>query len=173
MSDSRLERSLAAILATDVAGYSRLMGSNEEATLARLNTLNKAVIVPAIEEFRGRIVKTMGDGLLAEFVSAVDAVRAAVKIQRGTPAEHRRARRHLRLADRARLCPRGGELHLRRSRRSLAQEHRPPRAHLPRAPGWRRARSSARPADPARTGQQHVHGRAVRCERQVRQSRRV
>ena len=84
MSDSRPERRLAAILATDVAGYSRLMGSNEEATLARLNTLNKAVIVPAIEEFRGRIVKTMGDGLLAEFVSAVDAVRAAVKIQRGT-----------------------------------------------------------------------------------------
>jgi class 3 adenylate cyclase/TolB-like protein len=84
MSDSRPERRLAAILATDVAGYSRLMGSNEEATLARLNTLNKGVIEPAIEEFRGRIVKTMGDGLLAEFASAVDAVRAAVKIQRGT-----------------------------------------------------------------------------------------
>jgi len=84
MSDSRPERRLAAILATDVAGYSRLMGSNEEATLARLNTLNKGVIEPAIEEFRGRIVKTMGDGLLAEFASAVDAVRAAVKIQRST-----------------------------------------------------------------------------------------
>jgi adenylate cyclase len=84
MSDSRPERRLAAILATDVAGYSRLMGSNEEATLTRLNTLNKGVIEPAIEEFRGRIVKTMGDGLLAEFASAVDAVRAAVKIQRGT-----------------------------------------------------------------------------------------
>jgi len=84
MSDSRPERRLAAILATDVAGYSRLMGSNEEATLARLNTLNKGAIEPVIEEFRGRIVKTMGDGLLAEFASAVDAVRAAVKIQRGT-----------------------------------------------------------------------------------------
>jgi class 3 adenylate cyclase/TolB-like protein len=84
MSEARPERRLAAILATDVAGYSRLMGSNEEATLARLNTLNKGVIEPAIEEFRGRIVKTMGDGLLAEFASAVDAVRAAVKIQRGT-----------------------------------------------------------------------------------------
>jgi adenylate cyclase len=84
MSESRPERRLAAILATDVAGYSRLMGTNEEATLARLNTLNKGVIEPAIEEFRGRIVKTMGDGLLAEFASAVDAVRAAVKIQRGT-----------------------------------------------------------------------------------------
>ncbi|HXP76401.1 MAG TPA: adenylate/guanylate cyclase domain-containing protein [Stellaceae bacterium] len=84
MSDSRPERRLAAILATDVAGYSRLMGSNEEATLARLNTLNRGVIEPTIEEFRGRIVKTMGDGLLAEFASAVDAVRAAVKIQRGT-----------------------------------------------------------------------------------------
>src|ERR1700676_4233004 len=84
MSESRPERRLAAILATDVAGYSRLMGSNEEATLARLNTLNKGVIEPAIEEFRGRIVKTMGDGLLAEFASAVDAVRPAVKSQRGT-----------------------------------------------------------------------------------------
>jgi class 3 adenylate cyclase/TolB-like protein len=84
MSETRPERRLAAILATDVAGYSRLMGSNEEATLARLNTLNKGVIEPTIEEFRGRIVKTMGDGLLAEFASAVDAVRAAVKIQRGT-----------------------------------------------------------------------------------------
>jgi adenylate cyclase len=84
MSEPRPERRLAAILATDVAGYSRLMGSNEEATLARLNTLNKGVIEPTIEEFRGRIVKTMGDGLLAEFASAVDAVRAAVKIQRGT-----------------------------------------------------------------------------------------
>ena len=84
MSDSRPERRLAAILATDVAGYSRLMGSNEEATLARLNKLNKGVIEPIIDEFRGRIVKTMGDGLLAEFASAVDAVRAAVKIQRDT-----------------------------------------------------------------------------------------
>lgn len=79
MSDTRPERRLAAILATDVAGYSRLMGSNEEATLARLNTLNKGVIEPAIEEFRGRIVKTMGDGLLAEFASAVDAVRSRAR----------------------------------------------------------------------------------------------
>jgi len=84
MNEPRPERRLAAILATDVAGYSRLMNTNEEATLARLNTLQKAVMEPAIEEFRGRIVKTMGDGILAEFASAVDAVRAAVKIQRGT-----------------------------------------------------------------------------------------
>jgi len=84
MSDPRPERRLAAVLATDVAGYSRLMGANEEATLQRLNTLNQAVIYPTVEQFRGRIIKTMGDGMLAEFASAVDAVRCAVTIQRGT-----------------------------------------------------------------------------------------
>jgi len=86
MSEARPERRLAAILATDVAGYSRLMGSNEEATLARLNTLHQGVIYPAISEYRGRVIKTMGDGLLAEFASAVDAVRCAMVIQHGTRA---------------------------------------------------------------------------------------
>ena len=86
MSEARPERRLAAILATDVAGYSRLMGSNEETTLARLNTLHQGVIYPAIAEYRGRVIKTMGDGLLAEFASAVDAVRCAVVIQHGAHA---------------------------------------------------------------------------------------
>jgi class 3 adenylate cyclase/TolB-like protein/Tfp pilus assembly protein PilF len=86
MSDARPERRLAAILATDVAGYSRLMGSNEETTLARLNLLHQGVIYPAIAEYRGRVIKTMGDGLLAEFASAVDAVRCAVVVQQGTRA---------------------------------------------------------------------------------------
>jgi adenylate cyclase len=86
MSEARPERRLAAILATDVAGYSRLMGSNEETTLARLNMLHQGVIYPAIAEYRGRVIKTMGDGLLAEFASAVDAVRCAVIIQGGAHA---------------------------------------------------------------------------------------
>src|SRR5712691_8440917 len=76
-------RRLAAILAADVAGYSRLMGADEEGTLARLNAHRRAVVDPKIAEHAGRIVKTTGDGLLAEFASVVDAVRCAVEVQRG------------------------------------------------------------------------------------------
>jgi TolB-like protein/class 3 adenylate cyclase/tetratricopeptide (TPR) repeat protein len=83
MSTARVERRLAAILAADVAGYSRLMGGDEEGTLARLKACRRAVVDPKIAEHRGRIVKTTGDGMLAEFASAVDAVRCAVEIQRG------------------------------------------------------------------------------------------
>ena len=83
MAEARVERRLAAILAADVAGYSRLMGADEEGTLAALKALRKSFIDPRIAEHRGRIVKTTGDGLLVEFVSAVDAVRCAVEIQRG------------------------------------------------------------------------------------------
>ena len=71
------------MLAADVAGYSRLMGSNEEGTLARLKAVRKALVDPAIASHRGRIVKTTGDGILVEFASAVDAVRSAVAVQRG------------------------------------------------------------------------------------------
>jgi class 3 adenylate cyclase len=78
-----VDRRLAAILAADVAGYSRLMGADEEGTLARLNEHLRVLINPAIAEHRGRIVKTTGDGLLAEFASVVEAVRCAVAIQRG------------------------------------------------------------------------------------------
>src|SRR5438132_5791801 len=76
-------RRLAAILAADVAGYSRLMGADEEGTLERLKALRREFVDPKIAEHRGRIVKTTGDGLLVEFASVVDAVRCAVEIQRG------------------------------------------------------------------------------------------
>jgi adenylate cyclase len=79
----RVERRLAAILAADVAGYSRLTGADEEGTIARLRALRRELIDPAIAEHRGRIVKTTGDGFLIEFASVVDAVRCAVEVQRG------------------------------------------------------------------------------------------
>ena len=79
----RVERRLTAILAADVAGYSRLMGDDEEGTLAQLMAHRRALVDPKIEEHRGRIVKTTGDGMLVEFASVVDAVRCAVDIQRG------------------------------------------------------------------------------------------
>jgi len=83
MTIGRAERRLAAILAADVAGYSRLMGIDEEGTLAALKGHRRAVVDPKIAEHRGRIVKTAGDGMLVEFVSVVDAVRCAVDVQRG------------------------------------------------------------------------------------------
>jgi adenylate cyclase len=76
-------RRLAAILAADVAGYSRLMGADEEGTHERLKAHLRELVDPKIAEHRGRIVKNTGDGLLAEFPSVVDAVRCAVEIQRG------------------------------------------------------------------------------------------
>jgi adenylate cyclase len=89
-------RRLAAILATDVAGYSRLMGADEEGTHERLKAHLCELAEPKIAEHRGRIVKNTGDGFLAEFASVVDAVRCAVEIQRGmidrepdVPKEHR------------------------------------------------------------------------------------
>jgi adenylate cyclase len=78
----RVERRLAAVLAADVAGYSRLMGTDEEGTLARLKAVRKTLVDPTIAKHRGRIVKTTGDGMLVEFASAVDAVRCAVEAQR-------------------------------------------------------------------------------------------
>jgi class 3 adenylate cyclase/pimeloyl-ACP methyl ester carboxylesterase len=78
-----MERRLAAILAADVAGYSRLMGTDEEGTLAQLKGHRQALVDPQIDEHRGRIVKTTGDGMLVEFASVVDAVRCAVDVQRG------------------------------------------------------------------------------------------
>ena len=77
-------RRLAAILAADVAGYSRLMGADEEGTLAALKALRRELADPKIKEHRGRIVKTTGDGLLVEFASVVDAVRCAVAVQQAT-----------------------------------------------------------------------------------------
>ncbi len=83
MSNAHVERRLTAILAADVAGYSRLMGLDEEGTLAQFRAHRRALIDPKITENRGRIVKTTGDGLLVEFASVVDAVRCAVEVQRG------------------------------------------------------------------------------------------
>jgi adenylate cyclase len=78
-------RRLAAILAADVAGYSRLMGADEEGTLERLKALRRELLDPKIAEHRGRIVKITGDGLLVEFASVVDAVRCAVAVQQAMP----------------------------------------------------------------------------------------
>jgi adenylate cyclase len=82
MTEERVDRRLAAFLAADIAGYSRLMGVDEEGTLRQLKAHRKALVDPKITEHRGRIVKTTGDGMLVEFVSVVDAVRCAVDIQR-------------------------------------------------------------------------------------------
>src|SRR6266404_2442575 len=96
MSEERVERRLAAILAADVAGYSRLMGTDEEGTLAALKAIRRDLGDPKIAEHRGRIVKTTGDGWLVEFPSVVDAVRCAVEVQQAMaernadiPAERR------------------------------------------------------------------------------------
>ena len=83
MAEQRVERRLTAILAGDVAGYSRLMGADEEGTLKRLNAHRREFLDPKIAEHRGRIVKRTGDGVLIEFASAVDAARCAAEIQRG------------------------------------------------------------------------------------------
>jgi class 3 adenylate cyclase len=88
-------RRIAAVLAADVAGYSRLVGDDEEGTLARLRRLRRELIDPEIGAHRGRVVNTAGDGILIEFVSVVDAVRCAVAVQRhmaaaaDEPAEQR------------------------------------------------------------------------------------
>ena len=86
MSEERVQRRLAAILAADVVGYSRLMGVDESGTLARLKQLRRDVFDPNIEKFSGRLYKTTGDGLLIEFASAVDAVNHAVAVQQALEA---------------------------------------------------------------------------------------
>jgi adenylate cyclase len=83
VADDRVDRRLAAILAGDIAGYSRLMGFDEEGTLRQLKAHRRELVDPKIAEHRGRIVKTTGDGMLVEFVSVVDAVRCAVEVMRG------------------------------------------------------------------------------------------
>src|SRR5438477_2835023 len=88
-------RRLAAILAADVAGFSRLMGADEEGTLAAVKAISREIIDPKIAEHHGRIVKTTGDGLLVEFTSVIDALRCATEWQRGMaerntgPPDHR------------------------------------------------------------------------------------
>ena len=88
MTAERVERRLAAVLAADIAGYSRLMGADEEGTLARLKAVRKSLVDSAIASHRGRIFKTTGDGMLVEFSSAVDAARCAVELQRGMSGQN-------------------------------------------------------------------------------------
>src|ERR1041385_3010173 len=83
-----MERRVAAFLAADVAGYSLLMGRDEEGTLTQLKAFRKTLVDPTIAAHRGRIVKTTGDGMLVEFASAVDAARCAVELQRGVALEN-------------------------------------------------------------------------------------
>jgi len=92
-----VERRLAAVVAADVAGYSRLMGNDEERTLAALKNVRATLVDPVIADHRGRIVKTSGDGMLVEFASAVDAARCAVEVQRGMAAENASVPRDLRI----------------------------------------------------------------------------
>ena len=82
MTSEEIERRLVAILMADIAGYSRLIGIDDEGTLAQLNAHHAELIAPKVKEHRGRIVRTTGDGLLVLFISAVDALRCAVEIQR-------------------------------------------------------------------------------------------
>ena len=97
MTNERVERRLAAVLAADVVGYSRLMGGNEEGTLVRLKAIRKTLVDPAVAHHRGRIVKTTGDGLLVEFASAVDAARCAVEVQESMAAQNRDVPREMRI----------------------------------------------------------------------------
>jgi adenylate cyclase len=83
VTSERVERKLAAILAADVAGYSRIMGADEEGTLAQFKAHRRELIDPKIREHHGRIVKSTGDGVLVEFPSVVEAVRCAVEVQQG------------------------------------------------------------------------------------------
>ena len=160
----RVERKLAAILAADVVGYSRLVGADEAGTIARLKALRKEFIEPLIAEYRGRVVKLMGDGALVEFASAVDAVECAVAIQHGVaereaaepedrriavPHRHQRRRHHRR-----------GRRHPGRRRQRRGAPRRPGRAgrHLRRPqrpqPGQGEARAPLR-ADGRAPGQEH------------------
>ncbi|MGA2994561.1 adenylate/guanylate cyclase domain-containing protein [Bradyrhizobium sp.] len=88
MTGERVERRLAAVLAGTVEDYGRLMRADEEAVLIRLKTIRQTFVAPAIESHRGRIVKTSGDTMLAEFARPVDAARSAVEVQRAMAAQN-------------------------------------------------------------------------------------
>src|SRR5260370_16023550 len=83
MEQRNVERKLAAILAADVAGYSRLMGADEEGTLAQLKAHRRMLVDPKLKEHRGKTIKTTGDGMLVGFASAADALRCVAEIQLG------------------------------------------------------------------------------------------
>ena len=103
MPEERINRKLAAILAADVVGYSRLMGADEAGTLAALKRHRETIFDPAVAAHNGRIVKLIGDGTIVEFGSVVDAVNCALLVQRSgaayagckrAPADHRAPNRH-------------------------------------------------------------------------------
>src|SRR6516165_8929073 len=83
MASNQIKRKLAAILAADIAGYSRLMGADEPGTFARLKQCRRELIDPKNKQYRGRVVKTTGDGILMEFPSVVDAMCCAMDVQQG------------------------------------------------------------------------------------------
>src|SRR3979409_2004573 len=97
LTGERTERRLAAVLATDIAGYSRLMGRDEEGTLANMKSLRKMLVDPAIAAHRGRIVKTTGDGMRVGVGRGVDDVNCAVKMQRGMAEQNTGVSRDLRI----------------------------------------------------------------------------
>jgi tetratricopeptide (TPR) repeat protein len=103
-----MERKLAAIFSTDVAGYSRLMGNDEEATIRTL-TAYRAVISSLIQQYRGRVVDSPGDNLLAEFASVVDAVRCAVEMERAVALDTNEAMSYAALAEVLSRVGRSGE----------------------------------------------------------------
>ena len=127
-----VERRLAAILAADVAGYSRLMGADEEGTHERLKAHLRELVEPKIAEHRGRTVKNTGDGFLAEFASVVDAVRCSAELHRGMADRNTDipARRDLYFRDGARPHSRQAAVPSRRYGRAERQEHRPTSAGL-------------------------------------------
>src|SRR5215475_4547784 len=90
-------RRLTAILAADIAGYSRLIGSDEAGTLGRLRAIRAELIDPAIATHHGRLVKTTGDGLLVEFGSVIDGLRCATEIQAGMAERNATAPQHERI----------------------------------------------------------------------------
>ncbi len=92
-----MARRLAAVLAADVAGYSRLMGADEEGTLTRLKSVRRNLVDPIIASHRGRIVKTTGDGMLVEFASVVDAMRCAIEVQEGMAGQDAAGLSHTRI----------------------------------------------------------------------------
>src|SRR6266404_172380 len=83
MASDQVKRKLAALLAADIAGYSRLMGADEAGTLARLKEYRRELIDPKNKQYRGRVVKTTGDGILIEFPSIVDAISCSIEVQQG------------------------------------------------------------------------------------------
>ncbi len=105
MAEELVQRKLAAILAADVVGYSRLMRADEDGTLAQLKILRKSLLHPKVEEYGGRIVKTTGDIVLIEFPSAVDAVEHVVDVQQALARRRRASRRRYRAPSLGRRPP--------------------------------------------------------------------